>query len=112
MGRHHATAGLFVFACTAAAFWPPLLHAQDTEEGMIKELAGSWTLASVTTHVGAMSVHPMPPETVKDIQPYGSNPKGRLIFERNGRFASTVMNSDGSKPPASNDTDSPAEFEA
>src|ERR1700687_577824 len=112
MRKHKATASLFVLACAAAAFWPSSMHAQDTQLGTIEEqLVGSWMLVSITTHVGAMRLHPMPTDTVNDTQPYGPNPKGKLAFERNGRFASTVVNSDRSKP-ASSDPEAPAEFEA
>jgi hypothetical protein len=34
---------------------------------------------------------------IKDVEPYGSNPKGVLIFAPSGRFTSTLMNSDASK---------------
>jgi hypothetical protein len=104
-----------VLTCASAAFWPSLLRAEDALRGTIKDqLVGSWIIVSITTHVGTKSFsreQPMPTITVTDVQPYGSNPKGKLVFERNGRFASTVMNSDGSKS-VSNDPNSPAEFEA
>jgi hypothetical protein len=118
MRRHRPTGRaslLVVLACGSAALWSSPARAEDTHMDTIKDqLVGSWLLVSVTTHVGTKSLspgQPMPRVTVKDVQPYGSNPKGRLILERSGRFASTVMNSDGSRS-ASSDRDAPAEFEA
>jgi hypothetical protein len=104
-----------VLAWSVPVFWPSLLGAEDAQRGSIKDqLVATWVLVSVTTQVGTKSFsqgQPMPTITVKNIQPYGPNPKGRLIFEQNRRFASTVVNSDGSKS-ASNDPDAPVEFEA
>jgi Lipocalin-like domain len=117
--RRHRLIGraslLVVLACAPAIFWSSLLCAQDRQMGTINDqLVGNWMLVSITTHVGTKSFsqgQPMPTVTVKDVQPYGANPKGKLIFEQNGRFASTIVNSDRSRS-ASNDPNAPAEFEA
>jgi hypothetical protein len=79
------------------------------------QLVGNWTLVSVTTHVGRVSLSPdnSGPTAVmtKEFQPYGPTPKGKLLFEPDGRFVSTVANSEGSRS-VSNDPDAPAAFEA
>jgi hypothetical protein len=101
---------------SAVAFWSSPLHAQAAQMDTIKDqLVGDWTLVSVTTHVGRISLsqESLGPTTLmtKDFQPYGPSPTGKLLFGQDGRFVSTVANSDGSKP-ASHDPDAPAAFEA
>ena len=111
--RPHRLIGHTLFVVLAC--WPSLLRAQTTLSDPIKDqLVGSWILVSVTTHVGTKVFsqgHPMPTINVKDVQPYGPNPKGTLTLERNGRFASTILYFDASKSPAA-DSERPKEFEA
>jgi Lipocalin-like domain len=117
--RPHRLTGaplLKALVCALVGFSFSPLRAQDASMDTIKDqLVGNWTLVSVTTHVGTRSSSPgqsVPtPVMIRDVQPYGSNPKGRLVFGRNGRFASTVTNSNGSNP-AAKDPDAPVEFEA
>ena len=49
----------------------------------VNELVGSWTLVSVTVKRGDQK-----------FEPFGSNPKGLLIFDRSGRFSIIVTRSD------------------
>jgi len=48
-----------------------------------KELVGSWTLISVTVNRGG-----------DEIDPFGPNPKGTMMFDRNGRFSIVVTRSE------------------
>jgi hypothetical protein len=52
-------------------------------EQSAKELVGSWTLVSVAVN-----------QDGQKIEPFGTNPKGSLIFDRNGRFLIMVTRSD------------------
>ncbi len=48
-----------------------------------KELVGSWTLVSITVN-----------QNGQRNEPFGANPKGSMMFDRNGRFSVIVTRSD------------------
>jgi hypothetical protein len=85
---------------------------EDAQAAAIRErLIGSWELVSIITHYYANVSESEVGKTVPDVVPYGPNAKGRLTFERNGRFASTILDSNGSKP-SSDPEGAPAELVA
>jgi Lipocalin-like domain len=80
------------------AFSPSVLKGNDLASGAIKDqIVGSWTVVSITTHIGTRTLSSPTTSHVKDVEPYGSNPKGVLIFQPSGRFASTLVTSEVSK---------------
>jgi hypothetical protein len=86
---------------------------EDAQIAAIREqLIGSWELVSIISHYVPSNSNQTAGEPLRDVaQPYGANAKGRLIFERNGRFASTILDSNGSKP-SSDPEGAPAELVA
>jgi hypothetical protein len=48
-----------------------------------KELVGTWSLVSITVSRDGQKS-----------EPFGANPKGSMVFERNGQFSITVTRSD------------------
>ena len=57
--------------------------AGDAFSQAAKELVGSWTLISVTVNRGG-----------DKIEPFGPNPKGTMMFDRNGHFSMVVTRSE------------------
>jgi hypothetical protein len=57
--------------------------AKDDTKSDKERLVGSWTLMSLTAGEGA-----------NETLPYGSNPKGTMMVDANGRFSITVVRSD------------------
>jgi hypothetical protein len=86
----------------SAACWPLAARAQDEEAqnaAIREQLIGSWNLVSIISYYVPGNAAQAEGEAQRVIpQPYGGNAKGRLTFERNGRFASTILDSNGSKP--------------
>lgn len=115
---HRAMAGLFwplLLAAVTTGFSPSPGRAQAAQPAIDKAaLVGSWQLVSIRTWlvktVEVKGQEGPSSEVTGGDPPYGPNPKGRLIFESNRRFSSTVLNSDGSSP-ASNNPGAPKEFE-
>jgi hypothetical protein len=67
-----------------------------------KELVGTWSLVSITVNQDGQKV-----------EPFGANPRGSLVFERNGRFSLTVTRSDLPKFSSNNrQTGTPQENKA
>ena len=89
---------LALLACTCMAFSPSVAGANDLTRDTIKNrILGRWTVVAITTHVGARTTSSPVTVHVKDVEPYGSNPKGVLVFEPNGRFTSTLSSSEAAK---------------
>jgi hypothetical protein len=85
---------------------------EDAQAAIREQLIGSWELVSITSHYQPRVSEFEAGKTPRDFaQPYGPNAKGRLTFERNGRFASTILDSNGSKP-SSDPEGAPAELVA
>jgi hypothetical protein len=74
---------LLALACAAPA--------GDAYGQAVKELVGSWTLISVKVDQGGQMV-----------EPFGANPKGALMFDRNGRFSIVISRSDLPKITSNN----------
>jgi hypothetical protein len=58
-----------------------------------KDLVGTWTIATVTAEQGETQV-----------EPYGSNPKGILMFDENGRYTLVLLRPDLPRFASSNRT--------
>ncbi len=85
--RHSILAGLIMIGCGAA------LTAGQAAEQSGKDLVGTWTLVSADA--------------------FGANPKGTVIFDANGRFATMLMRADLAKYAANNRAQAtPAEHKA
>jgi hypothetical protein len=74
---------LLTFAC---AIYADSAFGQGT-----KEIVGSWTLISVKVE-----------QAGEIVEPFGPNPKGSLMFDRNGRFSIVINRSDLPKIASNN----------
>lgn len=97
MSRH----SILTMTIMAPLFLGIAVSAVAQQETLKNQLVGSWALVSTRTTRPDGSIY----------GPYGSNEKGILIFERNGRFAGILVNPDIPKF-ASNNRELPTPAEA
>ncbi len=78
----HSIAAFGTIICLATASNTPA-WAQQTSASLKQQIVGSWTLTAQWVE-----------QDGKKIERFGSTPKGIVIYDQNGRFASILMRSD------------------